>query len=249
MTSGRVPRSITLESVSHRLLYKLEDTAISHVMTGAIPDTKRVQNCLTSEQQLSPELAARVSGWILYWLLGIAEYLTVNNKPVVEIVPTADNVIPYRNVRAAAAEPMYQAVAADFSNLTFVLFSENWNDEDLIVLAGMAAGLPRLRTHANYAHHLPSLAINSPPINFVCYGAGERVLQPWNLVNSGAVKSVLGKLATSRNENDQYVHGFIRAVTLAFRWVLSHNNTYALSSTLFEINTIPICAPGDSNWM
>ncbi|KAI0980569.1 hypothetical protein GJ496_006389 [Pomphorhynchus laevis] len=154
-----------------------------------------------------------------------------------------------RNVRAAAAEPMYQAVAADLSNLTFVLFSENWNDEDLIVLAGMAAGLPRLRTHANYAHHLPSLAINSPPINFVCYGAGERVLQPWNLVNSRAVKTVLGKLATSRNENDQYVHGFIRAVTLAFRWVLSHNNTYALSSTLFEINTIPICAPGDSNWM
>ncbi|KAI0989850.1 hypothetical protein GJ496_007499 [Pomphorhynchus laevis] len=95
--------------------------------------------------------------WVLYWQLGIAEYLT-------------DNVIPYRNVRAAAAEPMYQAVAADLSNLTFVLFSENWNDEDLVVLAGMAAVLPQLRTHANYAHHLPSLAINTPPINLVCCG-------------------------------------------------------------------------------
>ncbi|KAI0983437.1 hypothetical protein GJ496_007151 [Pomphorhynchus laevis] len=123
----------------------------------------------TSEQQLLPELAARVSGlllnsknvydntlvyivgWVLYWQLGIAEYLTVDDVPVVEIVTTADNVIPYRNLRVAAAEPTYQSLAADLSNSSFVLFSENWNDEDIVVLAGMAAGLPRLKTHANYA--------------------------------------------------------------------------------------------------
>ncbi|KAI0979640.1 hypothetical protein GJ496_003090 [Pomphorhynchus laevis] len=56
-------------------------------------------------------------------------------------------------------------------------------------------------------------------------------MHAWNLVNFGAVKTVLGKLATSRNENDKYVHGFVKSVTMACGWVLCHNNTYALSTS------------------
>ncbi|KAI0979639.1 hypothetical protein GJ496_003089 [Pomphorhynchus laevis] len=156
MTLAHVTGAITLEAMSHRLLYKLEDT-----------------NFLTSEQQLTTELAARVFGLLLnsknvydntmvyiivylYWQLGIAEYLTVDNAPVVEIVHTAEGVILYRKLRADAAEPMYQAVADDLSNLTFVLFSENLDDGDFLVLAGMAAGLPRLKVHGDYMHQIPA---------------------------------------------------------------------------------------------
>ncbi|KAI0985809.1 hypothetical protein GJ496_005812 [Pomphorhynchus laevis] len=192
LTSGFKLADLTIKFNNFRTLHLLEETAITHVLTGGVPDTKRVQNALTSEWQVSPELAGRLSGllrssknvydntsvytigWILYWQIDMARRL--RRDPIWRAREWTQDAIVFRDIRNRQAEDAYLNFAQDLTDSRIVLQSNRWDDEAIVCMALIASGLPRFDQAADYVRTIIIGRIVTPVIRFAVYGVGDRVL-------------------------------------------------------------------------
>ncbi|KAI0980572.1 hypothetical protein GJ496_008457 [Pomphorhynchus laevis] len=192
ITSGLKVTDLIIKFNNFRTLHMLEETAITHVLTGGVPDTKRVQNALTSEWQVSPELAGRLSGllrssknvydntavytigWIFYWQIDLAR--RIRREPIWRAKEWTQDAIVFRDIRNRQAENAYLNFAQDLTDSRIVQQSDRWDDETIVCMALIASGLPRFDLAADYLRTIIIGRIIAPVIRFAVYGVGDRVL-------------------------------------------------------------------------
>ncbi|KAI0981830.1 hypothetical protein GJ496_007290, partial [Pomphorhynchus laevis] len=228
-----------------RPLHMLEETAITRVLTGGVPDTQRVQNELTSEWQVSPELAGRLSGllrsskivydntavytirWILYWQIDLAR--RIRREPIWRAREWTQDCIVFRDIRNRQAEDAY------------LNFAQDLTDSRIVTAKVRSSG--RLRENNRQRPDY------NPVIRFAVYGVGERVLPAPRIPVASAMRKALIRLATNRNEMSQLVNGFVRAATICFGWAMVRMNNGLVVTSLFEYGVISLPTLGDSNWI
>ncbi|KAI0988635.1 hypothetical protein GJ496_004154 [Pomphorhynchus laevis] len=196
---------------------KLEETAITHALMGGVPDTKSVQNALTSEWQVSPELTGRLSG------------LLRSPKNVY------DNTCKESGERKSEERENGRKM---LSSSDILEISDRLDDKAIVCIALIASGLPRFDQVTDYLETVSIGRIISPVIQFAVYGVGDRALPAPRVPKPSAMRGSLVRLATDINEMNQLVNGFVRATTICFGWVTGNWMWRALGvATAYEASS------------